>query len=82
MHLFQENAPSDHDAALAQLAIIDLGPYLKGEPGALEATAAEICRACETIGFFYISNHGVDEALIEATFEQSRRFHALPLGSK
>jgi len=82
MHLFQENAPSDHDAALAQLAIIDLGPYLKGEPGALEATAAEICRACETIGFFYTSNHGVDEALIEATFEQSRRFHALPLGSK
>ena len=26
MHLFKENAPSDHDAALSQLAIIDLGP--------------------------------------------------------
>ena len=82
MHLFQQHAPSDPDAALAQLPIVDLGPYLKGEAGALDRVAADLVQACEATGFFYISDHGVAQPLIEATFEQSRRFHALPLDAK
>ena len=82
MHLFHEQAAGDMDAALAQLPIIDLGPYLNGAPDALEAVAAEIADACERIGFFYIKNHGVPEALIAETFAQSKRFHALPLETK
>ncbi len=82
MHLFQENLPRDLDAALSQLAILDLGPYLRGEKGALKRLAAEIKFACETIGFFYISNHGIPDALIDNAFAQSRRFHALPLAEK
>ena len=82
MHLFKENAPADMDAALAQIPIIDLGPAFAGEAGALEALGAEIRHACETVGFFYISNHGVEQDLIDRTFEQSRRFHALPLEEK
>lgn len=82
MHLFQQHAPRDADAALSQLAIIDLGPCLKGEAGALERLAAEIRHACETIGFFYIANHGVPEDIIGEAFAQSRRFHALPLDEK
>lgn len=82
MHLFQEKGPQDIDAALAKLAILDLDPYLSGESGALERLAAEIKYACETIGFFYIKNHGVPEALLENAFAQSRRFHALPLDEK
>jgi isopenicillin N synthase-like dioxygenase len=82
MHLFQQQAPSDPDAALAQLPIIDLGAYLNGEVGALDRVAANLVQACETTGFFYVSSHGVPQALIDATFEQSRRFHALPLDTK
>ena len=82
MHLFKENAPGDMDAALAQLPIIDLGPYFNGDPGALATLAAQIRGACETTGFFYIKNHGVPQDLIDATFEQHKRFHALPLEEK
>ncbi len=41
MHLFQQHAPQDIDAALAALPILDLGPYLKGEAGALERRTEE-----------------------------------------
>jgi isopenicillin N synthase-like dioxygenase len=82
MHLFQQNTPSDFDAALGHLPIIDLGSYLNGDTGALDLVAADIARACGATGFFYISNHGVPPALIDATFAESRRFHALPLEAK
>jgi len=82
MHLFQQNTPSDPDAALAQLPVIDLGPYLDGEEGALDALAAAIARAGMATGFFYIANHGVSQKLIDATFAHSKRFHALPLDEK
>lgn len=82
MNLFQKNAPNDFGAALSQLPIIDLGPYLNCERDALDQVAGEIERACENTGFFYISNHGVAQTLIEATFAESRRFHASPLDAK
>ena len=82
MHLFQQHAPRDIDVALAQLPILDLGPFLGGDDGALEGLAADIEQACETIGFFYIENHGIPDSLIDNAFAQSRRFHALPLDEK
>ena len=44
MHLFQQHAPADADAAIAQIPIIDFGPYFAGTPGAL-APLAEAVRA-------------------------------------
>jgi isopenicillin N synthase-like dioxygenase len=82
MHLFQQHAPRELDAALARLPIIDLGPCLNGEDGALDRLADDIRHACENIGFFYIKNHGVPEAMIANAFAQSRRFHALPMAEK
>ena len=81
-HLFHENPPQDSAAALAQLQVIDLGPYLASDDGALDRLAREIRRACETIGFFYIKNHGVQRELIQQAFAQAKRFHALPLTEK
>jgi isopenicillin N synthase-like dioxygenase len=43
---------------------------------------AQIHKACREIGFFYVANHGVPQALIDAQFEQARRFYALPLEQK
>lgn len=70
------------DAAAAQIPVIDLAPYFAGEAGALESLGAEIRHACETVGFFYIANHGVPQDLIDRTFAQSKRFHAQPLEEK
>ena len=61
---------------------LDLGAYLRGEHGALDAVAAELRATCENVGFFYIDNHGIPEALIARTFAASRRIHALPVERK
>ncbi len=82
MHLFKRFAAKDYDAALANIPVLDCGPTFRGERGALETLAAELRRACEEVGFFYVKNHGVPEDLIARTFEQSRRFHTLPEDEK
>ena len=41
------------------IPVIDLGPYLAGEPGAMERTAGELRFALTEIGFYFIVNHGV-----------------------
>ena len=82
MHLFQQNAVKDYAAASAQIPVIDYGPYFAGEPGALDRLAQQVRGACEHVGFFYILNHGVPQAVIDRGFAASRRFHALPLEQK
>src|SRR5215469_2883958 len=58
------------------IPVIDLGPYLAGEPGALDRAAAELRFALTEIGFYFIVNHGVSTALIREVFAQAARFHA------
>src|SRR5580658_4544642 len=82
MNLFKEQAVSDYAAAASQIPVIDFAPYFAGEAGALERLATEVGRACETVGFFYALGHGVDDAIVDAAFAASRRFHALPLNEK
>ena len=63
------------------LPIIDLGgfdPARTPDPG----TAAELDGAFRRTGFCYIAGTGVDPALVEAVFDASRRFHALPPEAK
>ncbi len=69
-------------AAFDEIPIIDLAELLRGEPGAKQAAATAIRTACETVGFFYIRNHGIPEADIDRTFEVGRRFFDLPLDDK
>ena len=64
--------------AFSSIPVIDISALRGTDRAALEATAAEIGRACETVGFFYIKNHGVPEAMIERTYELSRQFHYSP----
>src|SRR5262249_34100150 len=73
----QERAITD-----ATIPVIDLGPYVAGVPGALEAAAAELRDALENIAFFIIINHGVPEELIARTFAEAKRFHEQPLDAK
>lgn len=41
--------------------------------------AAELRRACLSLGFFYIRDHGVGQAQIDESFAVTRRYFALPL---
>lgn len=68
----------DHPDSTEDIPVLDLGPYLAGTPGATERCADTLRQVTESIGFFYLAGHGIPEDLIAATFEQSRRFHALP----
>ena len=65
-----------------EIPIIDIGPYLRGDPGALERTARLVGEASESLGFFYLFNHGVSQSLIDRTFRETERFHSLPLDRK
>jgi len=53
--------------------IIDLTGTFEDGP-ARSAAAKAIRMACENTGFFYVSHHGIDQALIDAAFAESRRF--------
>ena len=67
---------------MTAIPTIDLGPYLRGRPGGLAATAAQLRDALEGVGFFIIVNHDVPRDLVDRTFAEARRFHAQPYDAK
>ncbi|MFT5440932.1 MAG: isopenicillin N synthase-like dioxygenase, partial [Alphaproteobacteria bacterium] len=44
-----------------EIPILDLGPYLAGDSGALEKLACELRYAQENVGFYFIVNHGMPQ---------------------
>ncbi len=82
MNIFKALAVKDIDTATKAIPLVDVGPALRGEPGAMETVALEVRRACETVGFFYLAGHGVPQTVIDDAFAASREFHATPLELK
>jgi isopenicillin N synthase-like dioxygenase len=72
----------DQKEPAVDIPILDLTSYFAGEPGSLEQTADELRNIGENVGFHYVSGHGVSPGLVDATFAQAERFHALPLEEK
>ena len=68
--------------ATASIPIVDLAGSFSGDIADRRAVAWEIHKACRDTGFFYIANHSVPGALIDAQFEWTRRFFDLPLDEK
>jgi isopenicillin N synthase-like dioxygenase len=62
---------------VAPIPIIDVNPALSPD-----GVAAEIRKAALDTGFFYIKNHGVDQAIVAAGFAACSRFFALTLEAK
>lgn len=62
----------------SHLPVIDLAPSFSGNEAARKQVAAEIGAACRDTGFFYVANHGVDQALVDGAFAQSNRFFDQP----
>lgn len=77
-----EPSPSDSGEIPREIPVLDVAACLAGMPGALEEAAAALRTALESIGFFYLTGHGVPQALLDRIFAETRRFHALPLDEK
>jgi isopenicillin N synthase-like dioxygenase len=70
------------EAPFHEIPVIDFGPMLGSDEAARRAVAAALREAATKVGFFYIKNHGVPEAVIRAVFETGPAFFALPLEEK
>jgi isopenicillin N synthase-like dioxygenase len=68
--------------SLDEIPVIDVSAFLHGDAAARAAVAQKIGDACRNIGFFYVINHGVPEALVANVYAQSKRFFALPAAQK
>jgi isopenicillin N synthase-like dioxygenase len=58
----------------SEIPIIDLSPLVAHDPAGERRVAAEIGAACRGIGFFYVSGHGVPQAVISAVFAAAADF--------
>ncbi len=60
-----------------RIPLLDIGPYLHGEPNAQGTLAKAIETTCRDTGFLVIANHGIPAALIDNTFAAARAFFDL-----
>jgi isopenicillin N synthase-like dioxygenase len=61
---------------------IDISPLAGPDEAAQRDVAAAVGRACRDIGFFAITGHGVDPALIDDAFRATHELFALPADTK
>lgn len=65
----------------SEIPVVDIGALVEGR-SKIDATIAELDRACRDVGFLYIRNHGVAAATTDRLVEQTKLFFALPLADK
>jgi isopenicillin N synthase-like dioxygenase len=68
--------------AFARVPLIDLQPYFNGDAAARRKVGETLTRACEEVGFLYLSNHGVDPDLIARTVATSFEYFHRPAEEK
>ena len=61
-----------------EIPVIDVAPLRSGNSKAAQAVAVEIRQASEEMGFFYILNHGIPEAVIEQAYRAAQGFFSRP----
>jgi isopenicillin N synthase-like dioxygenase len=70
------------NTSFRSIPIIDLSPSFSPSPQDRQAVARQINEACTTVGFFYITGHGL-ESICEKTLKLAERFfHELPQEAK
>jgi len=79
----QWDTSKPEDAKEDDIPVIDLAAYfLSEDEHELENVAEQLRVACEETGFFSIVGHQISWSDVDATFEQIRQFHQLPIESK
>jgi isopenicillin N synthase-like dioxygenase len=64
--------------ATSEIPVINIAALRGQDDTAIARVAARMREAAERIGFFYVSNHGIEQALIDDLFAVSRRFFLSP----
>lgn len=67
---------------LESIPVIDFAFFTQGSTSDRQNIAQEIYHACREVGFLYLKNYGISKPLVEAIFQQSQKFFALPSESK
>ena len=65
-----------------EIPLIDFDGVRSREPAAMQRAAKQVFDACNSVGFFYIYNHGVPQALIDNALALARGFFAHPVEVK
>jgi isopenicillin N synthase-like dioxygenase len=78
----QEIYLMDHPDSSEEIPTIDIAAYMAGDHGAIPRIARALAEVTETVGFFYLTGHGVSQSLIDRMFAEGRRFFALPIEAK
>ena len=68
--------------AFTQVPVIDIAPFAEGDAPARRRVADEVVRACEDVGFLYVSGHGVAPDILDNATRAARAFYALPDAEK
>lgn len=75
---------TDHHAsrqtAFDEIPIIDIGALVDDSDP--RSVAETIGRACEEVGFFYVKNHGIPQALVQRMYDATEAFFNLPAEAK
>ncbi|KAN0087661.1 hypothetical protein V8E55_006282 [Tylopilus felleus] len=64
------------------IPVIDIADLSSPDPLLRSALATEIRSACVDVGFFYVKNHGIPDAVIHAATNSAKRFFALQTATK
>ena len=64
------------------LDIIDVSGLASRDAPSVARIAAALGRACRDTGFFYVTGHGIPEALLAGIFTRARAFFAAPAAAK
>jgi isopenicillin N synthase-like dioxygenase len=65
-----------------EIPVVDVAALESGAAAEVAKVGQALRGAAETVGFFYVRNHGVPQHLIDAVFEAAQRFFALPQETK
>jgi isopenicillin N synthase-like dioxygenase len=63
---------------MSTIPVIDISPLVNGSPAHAHTVAKALGSACREVGFFYVTGHGVPQALRARVFESSAAFFAGP----
>ena len=58
--------------------VIDVAPFLAGDPVGEQEVVRQVGRACEAIGFLVLTGHGIAADLQARVFDVCREFFDLP----
>ncbi|WP_027852617.1 isopenicillin N synthase family dioxygenase [Marinobacterium litorale] len=67
---------------MTSLPIVSLKGLYSADAGERKAAADKLGHACREVGFFYLTDHGIPDAVFEQLFGDSAQFFALPLADK